>query len=118
MTAKDLKLKVYHYRDERGRAIIINTAQQVISILRRIENGNVRAIDAELTEDLGWKPQETVNYTPLDKMTLNAVLRDFKKNTAYRYACEHAEIERLQQKIEKRLQEISDMEKEIERIQS
>ena len=117
MTTNELKLTVYHYQDESKRAIIINKAQMVISILSRGADGDALMTDADLTEDIKWKPQAGRSYSIMQKKMLDLVLANFQTNPVYRYTCEQGEVDRLQEKIDKRLQEIADMEKEIARIQ-
>ena len=119
MTTKDLKLTVYHYTDENKRMVIINKGQMIVYIAEKSRSASelIHSIEAELTEDLKWKPQGNTRYTPMEKKTLDFVLAKFQSNPAYRHACEQGEIDRIQEKIDQRLQEIADMEKEIARIQ-
>jgi hypothetical protein len=117
MTTKDLKLNVYHYQDEKKRAIIINKAQMVVCVLSKGVYGGPITTEAALTEDLTWKPQEGNTYSIMQKKMIDSVLVNFQKNPVYRYTCEQGEVDRLQEKIDKRLQEIADMEREIKRIQ-
>lgn len=117
MTTKDLKLTVYHYQDENKRAIIINKAQMVVCVLSKGADGGPLTTEAALTENLTWKPQEGNTYSIMQKKMLDRVLENFQTNPVYRYTCEQGEVDRLQEKIDKRLQEIADMEREIKRIQ-
>ena len=117
MTTKDLKLNVYHYQDENKRAIIINKAQLVVCVMSKGADGGPLITEAALTEDLTWKPQGGNTYSIMQKKMLDHILLNFQTNPVYRYTCEQGEVDRLQEKIDKRLQEIADMEREIKRIQ-